>query len=150
MLGPAGLPEVYFRAVSSLCAGLGIYLAGIACTHQGGSLKATLAATIVGVGAGTANEAAADEHHFDSWAVLLGIVAFQWTRRWEPEHTKRRPRLWKVLFGVMLFWSAFSYGVYEHGHIKATEKDGTETTHKVKDCIWNVIRGINFEDMRKT
>lgn len=142
--GPEVFPSAYFVATSALGEALGIWLAGSACTHQGGSLwwtsLATLAATVVPTG----------------YSLLAGLLAFQWTRCWEPEATKRRPRRWQLVVAVLVFWTVALGGFIEHGSITlnspsdGAQPDGHPETYKVKDCIWNVLRGIDFQDMYHT
>jgi len=132
--GPEVFPSAYFAIISALGSALGIWLAGSACTHQGGSLKWTSLASLVAFPSG--------------YSVTVGLLAFQWTRRWEPEATKQRPKRWQLVVAVLVFWTIAFGGLVEHGSITLGDASaGTAETYKLKDCMWNVLRGIDFEDM---
>lgn len=133
-LGPTEFPAEYFAVTKALAGGLGIWLAGSACTHQGGSLKATLAGALGGLAIG--------------YQVCAALLAFQWTRRWEPESTKQRPSTFKVIIAVVFFWSAALNGVIQHGSITVDTAGGPKT-FEFKESLYNVLRGIEFEDIKK-
>ncbi|CAE8600973.1 unnamed protein product [Polarella glacialis] len=135
LLGPSSLPpdSHYFDLTGSLAAALGIWLVGSACTHQGGSLKATCAASLAGLCLG--------------YPVSAGVVGFQWTRRWEPEQTKRRPKHWQVVLAVWMFWSLALLGFLEHGHIAIDTPQGRKY-FVFRECIGNILRGIEFKDFQ--
>jgi len=135
-VGLEAFPRGYFAITSALGAAVGVWLAGSACTHQGGSLKWTSLASLVGSAAILPED----------YSVLLALVAFQWTRRWQLEATKQRPRRWQVVLAVLVFWTTAFGGLIEHGSITLGKESNTET-YKVKDCMWNVLRGIDFEDI---
>lgn len=133
--GFVAMPDVYFKATSTLAGALGVWLVGCACTHQGGSLKATVAGSVVG-------------RLLGDWSLCVAVVAFQWTRCWQPECTKHRLPKWKVVFAVMVFWSAVCAGVWEHGKLTVDTSSGPKT-YTVKDGILNILRGINFDDFKR-
>eukprot|EP00928_Gymnodinium_smaydae_P026281 TRINITY_DN20692_c0_g2_i1.p1 TRINITY_DN20692_c0_g2~~TRINITY_DN20692_c0_g2_i1.p1 ORF type:complete len:331 (+),score=66.26 TRINITY_DN20692_c0_g2_i1:88-1080(+) len=134
-LGAESFPSGYFTLTSSVGAALGVWLAGNACTHQAGPLLPAVAVAVVaGVGAG-------------SYQSVAATVAFQWTRRWEPEHKKRQPSRWTAIFYILLFWSVTLYGFYEHGEVTVQTENGPEK-HKLKDSIGHILKGIRMEDFQ--
>jgi len=133
LAGPEVFPSAYFVITSALGGALGVWLAGSACTHQGGSLKWTFLASLVTCTSGK--------------SVHAGLVAFQWTRHWKPEATKQRPRRWQIVVAALVFWTTAIGGFIEHGSISLNVSEGKFETYKLKDCMWNVLRDIDFADL---
>jgi len=133
--GPSFAPLLWFQVTRAVAGALGIWLAGCACTHQIGDLKATLAGCAAGACLG------------DYMISAAGIAGFQWSRQWQPEATKKRLAWWKVALLVCLFWFCTVLGFVEHASITA-KVHGEDRTFGLKDCIFNVLRGISWKDFR--
>lgn len=131
--GPAGLQSGVYSVAGALAGAVGVWLAGSACTHQGGSLKSTCAGALCGL--------------LVQYPVLLALLAFQWTRHWEPESVKWRPARWKVLVAVLLFWCVVFNGIWQHASLTIETGHGPKT-FTLRESFWNILRGLEFEDFR--